>query len=687
MNIENNSYMDKIENKEFDINEFIIESAGAIVYVIDLETLEILYANAMCKKEFGDVIGGVCFKVLQYGKDEICEFCPMQKGKDELKIGDSFEWENTNSINGKTYVFNDKVIVWNNGRLAKIHVGIDITEQKRLKEELLLKQDEIVKSFETLTNATIEGLIIFNEHKECIRVNRVAPELFGYTSDEMIGRDALDFVAPESRDFVSRVIKNHDQEPYEAVMLRKDGNKFPAILRGCDLELNGRKIRVSAVMDITDIKEKERRIMELAKYDPLTSLPNRITLAGQIDSFLKFSKKSGVYGAILFIDLDNFKSINDTKGHFIGDLVLMETAARISKIMGGRDNSARFGGDEFVALLDTEEMDKTSASSKASKIAMDILSSIEAPYLVSGYDFRLSASIGIAMFCGDDTNMDELLKYADSAMYHAKSNGRNTYSFFDPDMQRVIEEKILITQKLRDAIASDKIEVYYQKQVGPSGLVVGVEALARWNDDELGFVAPACFIPLAEESGLIVALGESVLKKAIRQLKEWEEDEQKRHWRVSVNISSKQFKQKDFTDKLCDMLLAQRAQAEGLRLELTESLLFDNTREAIRKLSHLKELGITLSIDDFGTGYSSLSYLKKLPIDELKIDRSFISDLVADSNDETIVQTIISIGRKFGMEVVAEGIETKEQLERLINMGCEYFQGYYFAKPMRAQEL
>ncbi|HOI83369.1 MAG TPA: PAS domain S-box protein, partial [Campylobacterales bacterium] len=277
MNIENNSYMAEIEAKELDINEFIIESTGAIVYVIDLETLEILYANAMCKKEFGDVIGGVCFKVLQDGKDEICGFCPMQENTDGLKIGDSFEWENTNSINGKTYGFNDRVIVWNNGRLAKIHVGIDVTEQKRLKEELLLKKDEIVKSFETLTDTTIEGLIVFNEHKECIRVNRVAPELFGYASDEMIGRHAFDFVAQESRDFVSRVIKIHDQEPYEAMMLRKDGSKFPAILRGRDLDLDGRRIRVSAVMDITTIKEKEQRIMELAKYDSLTSLPNRMT--------------------------------------------------------------------------------------------------------------------------------------------------------------------------------------------------------------------------------------------------------------------------------------------------------------------------------------------------------------------------------------------------------------------------
>ncbi len=687
MTKENNSYMADTDAAQLDINEFIIDSTGAIVYVIDLETLEILYANAMCKKEFGDVIGGVCFTVLQEGREDICGFCPMQDGRDTLKVGDSFEWENTNSRNGKTYVFNDRVIVWKNGRLAKIHVGIDVTEQKRLEEELLLKKDEIVKTFETLTDTTIEGLIIFNEHKECIRVNRVAPELFGYTSQEMIGRHAFEFVAPESRDFVSRVIKIYDQEPYEAMMLRKDGSKFPAILRGRDLDLDGRRIRVSAIMDITAIKEKEQRIMELAKYDSLTSLPNRMTLAGQIGGFLKASKRSGVYGAILFVDLDNFKAINDTKGHFIGDLVLMETAARISKITGERDNSARFGGDEFVILLDTGEQDRMSGYAKASKMATDILSAIEEPYLVSGYDFRISASVGIAMFCGDDTNMDELLKYADSAMYHAKANGRNTYSFFDPSMQRAIEEKSLITQKLRHAIASDKIEVYYQKQVGPGGLVIGVEALARWNDDELGFVTPACFIPLAEESGLIVALGESVLKKVIKQLKEWEDDEQKRHWRLSVNISSKQFEQKDFTDKLCDMLLAQRAQAEGLRLELTESLLFKNTHEAIRKLSHLKELGITLSIDDFGTGYSSLSYLKKLPIDELKIDKSFISDLATDANDETIVQTVISIGRKFGMEVIAEGVETKEQLERLIDMGCEYFQGYYFAKPMRAQEL
>ncbi|MDD3468133.1 MAG: bifunctional diguanylate cyclase/phosphodiesterase, partial [Campylobacterales bacterium] len=454
-----------------------------------------------------------------------------------------------------------------------------------------------------------------------------------------------------------------------------------------DFELAGKSVRVSAVMDISTVKEKEKKILELACYDPLTSLPNRTLLMDRLENLIQKTKRSQTIGALLFIDLDDFKTINDTKGHFVGDGVIKESAKRIIGSIRQSDTACRLGGDEFVVLIDTSEADIAVATKSISKIATKILSTLKDAYIIGDYEFRLTASMGISVFCGDEYSVEDLMKHADSAMYHAKANGRNAFNFFDPNLQRAIEEKAYMVEKLRNALKNDELELHYQTQVDDSGFIVGVEALARWIDKDLGFVSPAVFIPLAEENGLIVQLGEWVIKEAVKLLKSWEQDEIKRNWRVSINISSKQFERRDFTNILYATILEHKAQPDNLRLEITESLLFKNTGEALAKINHLKELGITLSIDDFGTGYSSLSYLKQLPIDELKIDRSFINDLTKDQNDVIIVQTIISIGRKFGLEVIAEGVETKEQLEMLLAMGCKNFQGYFFSKPVRASEL
>jgi EAL domain-containing protein (putative c-di-GMP-specific phosphodiesterase class I) len=294
------------------------------------------------------------------------------------------------------------------------------------------------------------------------------------------------------------------------------------------------------------------------------------------------------------------------------------------------------------------------------------------------------------LFVDDEHSIDDLMKYADSAMYNAKANGRNTFNFFDPKLQQMIERKAFLIERLRKAVEHHSMMLYYQPQIIlVNGFLqfVGVEALIRWNDPKDGMISPGKFIPIAEESGLIVPLGEWVLQEAIRQLKQWESDDCKKEWRISVNVSYKQFEKDDFVTIIESLIHEYDISPEKLRLELTESLLVKNMQEALNKINHLKGLGLSLSIDDFGTGYSSLSYLKQLPIDELKIDQSFIRDLASDPNDVIIVETILSIGQKFGLEVIVEGVETEEQYEKLISMGCKYFQGYLFGRPVEPSYL
>lgn len=338
----------------FDSMEAIVESTGALVYVIDLSNYEIVYANKKCIDEFGNIHGKTCFKVLQKEQENPCPFCPLNQQYTiplSVPLGTTYEWENINSINNHHYMFTDRIMLWKDGRKVKVQIGIDITDQKELEKQILKEKDDFINSFKILIDSTLEGLIIYDENKYCIRVNAVAPKLLGYTEDEMIGKHGLDFIAPSSYDFVKSAIQINDQKPYEAEMIRKDGSIFPAILRGRDLILVNKKIRVSAIIDISEIKLKEKKILELAHYDSLTSLPNRLLLKELLTVMIKRIERNNSYGALLFIDLDHFKMVNDTKGHDIGDIVLIETAKRIQKAVRQSDITARLGGDEFVVLL------------------------------------------------------------------------------------------------------------------------------------------------------------------------------------------------------------------------------------------------------------------------------------------------------------------------------------------------
>ena len=670
--------------------DMIINDSGVLVYVIDLQTYEIVYANEKCKEEFGDkIVGKPCYLVLQNDTSSPCDICSLQHRKKEPSLGDTFEWEKSNSINGRHYIFNDRITLWENKRKVKIKIGIDITEQQLLKKALIQEKDNAVKSFEVLLDATIEGIFIFDFEKKCKLVNKVVVDLFGYSKDEMIGMNAVDFIAPESKESVKNYMKNSIQEPYEAIMIKKDGSKFPALLRGHNVELAGEKVRVSAIMDITNRKKYEEEILKLAHYDILTSLPNRVLFKEYIFRAINRSKRTKEFYALLFIDLDNFKMVNDTVGHSIGDKVLIEAASRLKSSIRKNDVVARLGGDEFVILIETNKKNRDEVVSNVMKITEKILECLEEAYHIEEHTFRISASIGIKLFNDDAFTMDELMRYADSAMYTAKSGGKNRFEFFNPEIQKLMEDKIILTERLRDAIENRDMILYYQPQIQykDAQKIVGVEALIRWNDPQRGMIPPSEFIPLAEESGLILHLGEWILNAALQQIKIWSSDEQKKEWRVSINVSSKQFEEKNFVTKVEEILYKYDIDTKLIMLELTEGVLIQNFEETVQKLHHLKALGISLSIDDFGTGYSSLAYLKKLPVDELKIDRSFIHDLIYDENDEIITQTIISIGQKFGLDVIAEGVETKEQFEKLRSIRCDLFQGYLFAKPTKAELL
>jgi len=397
--------------------------------------------------------------------------------------------------------------------------------------------------------------------------------------------------------------------------------------------------------------------------------------------------KNCEFNSILFIDLDNFKLVNDIKGHDAGDIVLVETKNRIQKCIEQNNTLGRVGGDKFVILAEINCREKNHAMQLAKNLSKKILQKLQKPYIVNDYKFFITASIGIVIFNNEVSSCDELMKFADSAVANAKKEGKNRFCFFDPKLQQTIIEKAKLTDEIRTAIHNEEFVLYYQSQIffNETPKVIAVEALVRWRHQTKGIISPASFIPLAEESGLIIELGKWILQEAIKQLKLWENDTQKRDWRISVNISIKQFEAEDFIENLQLILDQYRINTSLLRLELTENLLINDIDRALEKLFQLKSMGISISIDDFGTGYSSLAYLKILPIDELKIDQSFVHDIVQNSNDEIITQTIISIGQKFGLDIIAEGVETQEQCDRLLSMGCNLFQGYLFQKPTEVE--
>jgi diguanylate cyclase (GGDEF)-like protein len=405
-------------------------------------------------------------------------------------------------------------------------------------------------------------------------------------------------------------------------------------------------------------------------------------MVDRLSHALSTSARSGNRGAVLFLDLDHFKSLNDTLGHDVGDLLLKQVGKRLKECVREGDTVARLGGDEYVVILEELSDQAIEAARQTEVVGNNILAALNKPYQLATYDYHSTASMGIAIFSDHKQSEENLLKHADIAMYQAKKAGRNMLKFFDPKMQEVIQVRVSLENDLRSALENQEFQLYYQVQVDFLQQPVGVEALIRWQHPERGLISPFAFIPVLEETGLILPVGQWVLQTACAQIKTWQNNEHTRHLTISVNVSAKQFRQADFSKSVKAALALYDISPKLLKLELTESLLLENIEDIIVTMNELKELGIMFSLDDFGTGYSSLQYLKRLPLFQLKIDQSFVRDIAVDNNDQAIIRTIIAMAHMLDLNVIAEGVETLEQQQMLLSNGCTHYQGYLFGKPM-----
>jgi diguanylate cyclase (GGDEF)-like protein/PAS domain S-box-containing protein len=566
------------------------------------------------------------------------------------------------------------------------YVGVfsDITDRKRAEEDLRIA----ATAFEAK-----EGMFITDAKGIILRTNLAFTNITGYTSEEAIGKTPSLLRSGRHDDVfyaaMRESIENTGTWQGEIWNRRKNGEIFPEWLTITAVKDAEGTVthHVSTLTDITQRKAAENEIKHLAFYDPLTLLPNRRLLLDRLQHALSSSARSERSGALLFIDLDNFKTLNDTLGHDKGDLLLQEVAKRLAACVREGDTVARLGGDEFVVILESLSKQADEAAAQTEGIGEKILAALNQPYDLAGHEFHNSPSIGITLFAGRQSSIEDLLKRADLAMYQAKAAGRNTLRFFDPDMQSMISARAVLEADLREAARNDQFFLSYQAQVDGTGKLIGAEALIRWQHPRRGLVYPTEFIPLAEETGLILPLGHWVLETACHQLEEWSRDPTMAHLTLSVNVSAVQYHQTDFVAQVLATLEQTGADPRRLKLELTESMLLDDVEETIVKMNALKARGIGFSLDDFGTGYSSLSYLKRLPLDQLKIDQSFVRDLLSDSNDAVIAKTIVALAESLGLSVIAEGVETEAQRNCLARQGCHTYQGYFFGQPGPAAAL
>lgn len=508
-----------------------------------------------------------------------------------------------------------------------------------------------------------------------------ATQILGKTDAELAGLANANFLHVSKRHPPTSTQSSN----YEEWLKSLDGDRLAlleiAMTPVCDA--NAQVIGVLGVgREITEKKQAEDKIKELAFYDSLTGLPNRTLVLDRIAQATIASARDQLYGALLFIDLDHFKMLNDTLGHDMGDRLLQQVAQRLTACVRESDTVARLGGDEFVVVLRHLSGNQLEAATQTEHLAKRMLASLNGPYELDGTTHRSTPSIGATLFKGHDTDIPNLLRQADLAMYKAKDMGRNTLCFFDPVLEDVVLERVQLEQDLRLALSDHQFCPYYQPQVDEQGRIQGVEFLTRWKHPQRGMVSPAEFIPLAEDTHLIIPLGQWVLEQACRQLAAWAQKPQFAHLTMAINISSRQFREPDFADKVLDALRRTGASPQLLKLELTESLLISEVEEVIGKMQKIKAWGVGFSLDDFGTGYSSLSYLKRLPLEQLKIDQSFVRDMLSDSHDASIVKTIIALAQNLGLSVMAEGVEEESQRRLLVRMGCHLHQGYLYGRPV-----
>ncbi len=563
------------------------------------------------------------------------------------------------------------------GRTISYWYFIDANKQKALAQEL--KQSSVV--FE----ASSEAIMIVDANKQVKMVNPAFTEMTGFAAKDIQGRSPQ-ILGSERKDIKQLEVIWHEAERKgnwqgEVWKRRKSGERYPEWLSITAVKNKQNKILeyVAISSDMTTRKQAENRIRYQANYDPLTDLPNRNLFMDRLRQGISRARREGTMLALLFIDLDRFKYINDSYGHNVGDQLLVKVARLLKDCVRNSDSIARFGGDEFAIILSP-----IYGSKNASRVANLILERLSKPIDLDGYEVVSGGSIGISLFPNDGDVEEQLVKNADIAMYRAKEKGRNNYQFFTEQMQQSAQERMSLERDLRSAFSNNKLSMAFQPQMNcKTGKVGGLEVLMRWQNADKGAVSPAVFIALAEETGLIVPMGNWIMKTACEQYVRWKEKGIAPDY-LAVNVSTRQFRAKNFIGTVQEVLNSTGMSSKNLELELTESMLMEDQQFAIKMLQDLRDLGLKISIDDFGTGYSSLSYLKKFPLNNLKVDQSFVKDIMDNEDDASIVKAIVDLGHTLNMQVIAEGVESEEQQELLKQYGVDYIQGYYFSKPMNA---
>ena len=551
---------------------------------------------------------------------------------------------------------------------------IEFNERKKDEEALLSLQAAV-------SNMQI-GVTVTNPEGKIIYTNQADAEMHGYSTEELIGMDARIFSPQTNWKPMFQPVRKRFKR--ESINIRKDGTTFPVYLMS-DVVTNRQGEVIATITtceDISDRKRNEETIRNLAFYDSLTGLPNRSLFIDRMLQELAKAKRQRQMMAVIFIDLDRFKVINDTLGHATGDLLLQAVAQQLKESIREGDTVSRLGGDEFLLLFPDITQVKD-----VSVIAEKIVHKFSEAFMVNDKELYISASLGISIFPDNSDSTETLIKHADTAMYYAKQQGRNNYQFYSPKIDAYTTKKLEIEANLRKAIANNELMLYYQPQVSlNSGQIIGAEALLRWQSIDHGFISPAEFIPIAEETGLIQPIGEWIFRTVCRQIKQWQ-DAGLQKIRISVNVSMNQFRQNNFIEILIGILKEMDIQPDCIELEITESAIMHDTGLTTTMLNELRSLGIKIAIDDFGTGYSSLSYLKYLPISRLKLDQSFVHSLGINPNDEAISRAIIAMAHSLNLQVVAEGVENADQLTLLKTYSCDEVQGFLFSKALAADDF
>jgi diguanylate cyclase (GGDEF)-like protein/PAS domain S-box-containing protein len=522
-------------------------------------------------------------------------------------------------------------------------------------------------------------------------VNDGFTKLFGWSRDEVVGKTTSDLGLwlhqSDRNNFIQTLESTGHCENLEATFLARNGRHIPVLVSGNTMILNGEPCLFAVTHDISIRKAALEEVQELSFTDPMTGLPNRRFYTERFIETLAYSRAHQQLSALIYIDLDNFKSLNESFGHDKGDLLLRQVAKRIKDTVRDTDIVMRISGDKFLILLEKLAPSASVAKIETESLMTKLLSILSLPYQLSGLEHFSSCSMGATLFGDQQESSTEVLNKAELAMYQAKAAGRHTWRFFSPEMQVLVSARAMLEAHLREALRDNQFLLYYQPQVDEHGQVVGVESLIRWHSPQRGMVSPSDFIPLAEEMGLIVPLGLWALEEACRQLVRWSAIPQRAHLTIAVNVSANQFNQEDFVSQVLSILKRTGAQADRLKIELTESVLVNQVERVIEKMNLLKIVGVKFSLDDFGTGFSSLSYLKRMPLDQLKIDQAFTRDILTDTNDEAIARTVVVLGKTLGFSVIAEGVETQAQRNTLYAMGCVLYQGYLFSKPLPIEVL